>query len=234
MKRGYSADKSSDLRKVKPEIIVFVMLIIVFFGVIIYIYLDLNKNNLTVDNTKNQEVLGVYEVETYPYRTVETNDFKVDIPEPWIRIVNPEIRISGKTFYPVRFQGVEKSEVGRRIDIYFDTFPAKLPANKILTVEVNNSSISSKLLSPQCYTFTKFPDTQKGEPFDTSWMGHNFTCLTARQSNTIVAVENNFIDGIVLERPDGSLHTVMFSFTDHSGNSNNAIFNRILESFRLK
>jgi len=235
MRKGYSSDRSQDLRRLRPEIVVFVVLTLLFALIIVVVYLDLNKRELAIDNSKNQEVLSTFNDNIYPYKTVETSKFSVDIPEPWIRITDPEIRLSGKTYYPVRYQGVDGREVGRRVDVYVDEIPVKLPINKLLTVEVrSNTHISAKLLSPQCYTFTKHPLTQKGEAFDSSWMGHSFTCLTARQSNTISIAQDHYRDGVVLDGQDGASHVVTFAFTDHSGNANNAIFNRIVESFRLK
>jgi len=235
MTTQYSTTKAKDYRRVRPEVVVSLILLLILAIIFGYVYIDSRRNKAVVDNTNNEAVLGVFEPTEDPYKTVYEDMFSVDVLENWTRINNPEIRVSGKRYYPIRYQGSGPVNTGRRLDVYIDTIPSKLPVNKILTVKVlKDKYMLAQNISPQCYTFTDFPVESRGEAFKTVWDGHGFTCLTTLQTNIVASVEDDYDNAIQLTGSTTGSHRVMLVFTDHGSRPDNSIFNVIVESFRLK
>jgi hypothetical protein len=147
MKKLYKVDQYKDNRKVRPEIVLVVLVIIISLGVWAYVRFDLNKNKTVIDDSNNRPILGAVAGNEDKYKTIEKEHYKLEIPENWIQVNSPSIIVGGRTYNPDRYQGTSGSNLGRILDVYHGSAPATLAVSKVLSVKVIGNEVEPREIS---------------------------------------------------------------------------------------
>lgn len=193
---------------------------------------DLNRNPEQIDESQNDAILGEFISTIEEFKTVETDKYSMRIPEDWVKVNRPEIIENGQRYYPDRYQGVTRENVGRWIDVYIDDIP-NLVIDKAVKIEANGAFMRVGSISPQCNSFTELLISGQKEPTPTVWEGISFRCSMTENSNNIAAIESRTESGVRLagEKTDAKY---MFYFSDRGSSQDNTIFQDILNSFQAK
>lgn len=232
-RHGFQADKAPDGRRVRMEVVVSVLVIILIVVAFVYILIDLRRSGQNIDNSKNSVATSRIESTDLEYETYTQSTYVVDLPVGWKKINSPEIIIDGQRYYPDRFQGVEDSQVGRRLDVYLNSLPGLLPVTKLLEVNVMENEIIPKTISTSCLNFTDVPEGGEASQYPSEWQNHKFICRPSGSANTVAAVNNDLGDGIVLNNENTSGRFLII-WQDHGSQEDNSIFFKLLETFKLR
>lgn len=232
-RRHYIIDQKQDARKVRFEILIAAVLFLAITIGGAYIFFDLNRSDVVIDNSGNRAILGTVESDEF-YKRVENEYYEMKIPTDWKKINNPEVIINGTKYYPERYQGVEGEHVGRRIDVYREEIPFQLGIDKVVKVSAIGNKIVPTKTSPQCYKFTEFPAVESGDDHPSEWEEIPFMCMTSQITNVLGAIEFTQEDGVVLDSENFGTQRFFLVYMDHGSRLDNSIFYNILESFRAK
>ena len=232
-RRHYRIDQKPDNRKIRFEILIAAVLLIAIVVGGTYIFFDLNRSDVVIDNSGNRAILGTVESDEF-YKRVDNEYYQMKIPTDWKKINNPEVIVNGTKYYPERYQGVEGEHVGRRLDVYREEIPYQLGIDKVVKVSAVGSEIVTVKTSPQCYKFTDFPYVESGDDHPSEWEGIPFMCMSSQITNVLGAIEFTQRDGVVLDSPNYGTQKYFLVYMDHGSRLDNSIFYNILESFRVK
>ena len=86
MSAQYSATKPKDYRRVRPEIVLSTILLVIVIGVLAFIVFDSNRQKTVIDNSENDAVLGQYVIDEDPYVQVDGGFFTMEIPSDWVDV----------------------------------------------------------------------------------------------------------------------------------------------------
>jgi hypothetical protein len=235
MKKIYSVDKYKDNRRVRPEIVLVLLILILGLFTGIFIYNDLRRNSTVVDKSGNQPILGEVVSTEEVYKVVETEHYIISVPENWTQVNSPEVIVEGVRYYPDRFQGTSGENIGRQVDVYYDAIPGGLPVSKILEVTVEGDRVFPREISPQCRSFTDTGAEKQpaGNPYPSKWNDINFMCRTSSVTNLVFALQNDSDEGLNFTVNDKNKRLGLV-FMDHGSDQDNNIFFRILKEFKAK
>jgi len=231
MKKLYSVDHQQDTRRVRPEIVLLGVIIVLSMATGLFVTYDLSKNPTLINEVENQPVLGAIEPDD-EYKEVEKENYSLEIPTNWVEVNPPEVIVKGQRYFPVRYQGTTGKNIGRILEIYEGQIPALLPINKVLRVSVTGNSITPIEISPQCSTFTDLSEPD-GLVVPGRWSDIEFACRAEGVSNIVGALSGDQSQGIVLTH-QGRSERYLLVYTDHGSEQDNSIFFDILRSFKLK
>ena len=216
----------------RPEVLFSLLMVTMFFGGLAFVLFDLNRNPEQIDESQNDAILGEFVSDIEEFKTVETDKYSMRIPADWVKVNRPEIIVNGKRYYPDRYQGVTRENVGRWVDVYTTDLP-DLVADKVVKVEANGAFMRVGSISPQCQSFTELEVEGQKEPTITEWDGLTFRCSMTLNSNNIVSVETSTSEGVSLAG-DKSQDDYLFFFSDRGSSQDNTILQDILNSFQAK
>jgi hypothetical protein len=235
----YSAYEQQDRRRVRPEVVFSAALVFFFLVGMGFVFFDLSRHPDITDESNNKAILGEFVSSQDEYKTIETDDYTVDVPIDWVQVNSPQVLINGTYYYPDRFQGVTGSDLGRWFEVYKKKLP-DAPVDKVLNVEPRGDSLIVGSISPQCRSFVITEDNKK--PVDNSytratWDAEKmeFLCTMGESTNVIAAFtpKSTTVNGVVLESSTKAAR-YLFIFGDHGSREDNSIFQQILRSFKLK
>lgn len=210
------------------------LLILIFVAIAVFVVLDLLKNPTKIDESNNKAVIGEVTTKKGAYRTVETTDYKMDIPEDWVHVNRPQrIFEEGKRYYPDKYQGVEGESNGRWIEVYKNAIPL-IPTERVIEVTASGDRLSTGEISPLCSTFVQPPaGMATGHDIPAEWNNLEFLCRQTNSGNSIAAVQTSVKDGYLIEGEKTS-NKYLLVFADNGLNQDNSIFIEIIKSFRAK
>lgn len=231
--RTYRADRSAaDSRRLRPEIMITAIVITLGIGMFAFIVQDLRRNPDLIDDSNNEAILGEFKSNIERFATVETEYFTVDVPESWVRVNDPEKIINRIRYYPVRYQGVDKGDVGKSLEIYRNSLP-ELKLDRALDILANGSKVTVGSISPRCLGFTENIKDYPGGGSPATWNNSNFICTLNSVTNVIGAFETKPSQGVFL-KGDNTQGSYLFVYTDHSSSEDNSKFQRMLGTFKAK
>lgn len=236
MAKHYRIEKTQNNRTKKLAFAGTGLALLFAVAVGIYVFFDLNNNQLAVDDSNNRATLGVVESIKEDQQLVETDLYSMEIPADWRRVTNPEVSVNNVIYYPERYQGTSGKHVGRRIDVYIDSIPAGLGINKVVAIKPAGRRIIVDEISSQCYYFTDVPEGKSGNTFPSVWQekGIDFSCNSSVLSNIVGAIHKSEADGVELDTSENGKKNIFLVYTDHGSFTDNSIFFDILESFETK
>lgn len=134
------------------------------------------------------------------------------------------------------WQGTVKDDQARWIDVYIDTVPTNLAANRLLPVEADGDRMTvTDTTSDNCVNFTdKSAGSSHSGMAPAKWSGVNFLCDTANyERDVVVTGSNEGVNTIILDSPLKGKHRVLLVYTDNSPNPDYTLFATIVKSFRV-
>ncbi len=228
----YQFGQRADQRRIKPEVWLTGFIALVLVGVLGYVFYDLNKNPDTIDDSANQAILGEFQGTQAKFVRVEGETYSIEIPEDWTQVNSPEQIIARKRFYPDRYTGVEREDVGKWLDIYYQELP-EIVLDRAVPIEVLGNTVVPGPVSPRCKDFTESVGNLDGVESVTTWEELTFTCTMNTVTNVVGAFKNTPERGVFVEGANTE-GRYLFVYGDHSSRIDNSTFVRMLRSFEAK
>ena len=229
----YRVFEKQDNRRFKLEVILSVVIGLVILGGATYVLLDLNRNPDVIDDSENVAVLGEFESDIERYASFETDRYTLELPEDWVQVNNPEKLINRKRYYPDRFQGVERDDVGKWLEVYYGDDLPDMVLDRVLSISASGSTVTVGSISPRCSEFTESVGNLDGTESVTTWQDLSFVCSMNSVTNVIGAFETTSDLGAFL-KGEQTQDNYLFVFGDHSSKPNNNSFQRIMRTFKVK
>ncbi len=228
----YRIDERADSRRIKPEIWLSGVLGLVIVSLLGYALLDLMRNPSEIDNSENEAILGEFKGTQADFVGVEGETYSVEIPGDWTQVNSPEQLIDRKKYYPDRYTGVTREDLGQWLDVYYQKLPP-IKLDRVLPITAAGSGVIPDSVSPRCKEYTESVGNLDGVRSYGEWEGLEFICTMNTVTNVVGAFESTPQEGIFLEGSN-TKGDYLFVYRDHSSRPDNDLFVRILRSFEAK
>ena len=158
--------------------------------------------------------------------------FTVDIPSEWHAVPSSQT-ISGA----YGWQGVSTDGSGRRLDVYIDTVPTTLAANRVLPVQVVGDGLQSNgAVSDNCADFAdKSKESVATATAPAAWNGVAFVCDLGNYERDVVVIGTPAgVNDVAIKGRTTGLHHIMLVYTDDSITPDYSVFMAIIRSFQVR
>ena len=229
----YTAGQRSSNRRVTPAAWAALFVGLFLVGVVGYALVDLWRNQTAVDNSNNEAILGEFQGTQPDFVRVHGETYSIEIPEDWAQVNSPELLINRQRYYPDRFTGVAREDIGKRLDVYVGESLPDIAFDRALPIDVLGGAILPGSISPRCLDFTESVGNLDGIESRTQYDGTEFLCTMNTVTNVIGAIQTTATQGVYIEG-DRTAERYLFVYQDHSSRIDNSLFIRILETFQAK
>jgi hypothetical protein len=162
----------------------------------------------------------------------ETDSFSLELPVTFQESPRP-----AGSYNVYNWQRSDSGSDGELLAVYKDTIPVNYAVNRVLIVSGGTGQlVISGPVSDNCSTFTKgttIVNNDFGVP--AKWLDVSFLCDQFNKERDVIGTSSTeSINTVTLTSPTTGQHKFFFTYTNQGVHPNYTVFEKALQSFRLK
>ena len=198
---------------------------------LILIFLNFTVLNPKTTITQSAPVVTKVTASGSPLKLFDEPGFTIKLPSDWQLVTHLT-----QPYNLYRFQGTNKTNSGRILEVYQDVIPVNFAVNRVIQVEASGSQVSAiGSVSDNCADFTKGTKAPNAYGVLAKWQGADFLCdIDNTQRNVVGTSAQGGLNKVVVTGASGTPHPFFFTYADHAINANYGPFYSALTTFTVK